>query len=295
MALIQKLQQPTYSLAEFASLARSLLVYFPNIISRSEHSKGYVIHKSEIAGSTKYVRPINEELFINDPGTFDDKYNAFNNVLTEIKNGRRDINDDEHFLINSTLYTIQQSIGAGFDLLSKPNSARKHVGNRFEELMRCVFTKIGISNKRTVLKIPYQLEGEEKIYKCENDIILSPYETVKSDNTQINPNEVVVSLKTTSKDRMGKMFIDKMLLENFTQQSIKIIGIFHNDVQRKSTDNISYTLVSGLFLVYTQFLTELEGVYYVDLPPKANQAPFDEYLKPVSVLLEKDIWELLGT
>ncbi len=57
-------------------------------------------------------------------------------------------------IIDSVLYTIQQSIGAGFDLLMGSNSSRKHVGNRFEELVKVVFDEIGISNKKTVLQIP---------------------------------------------------------------------------------------------------------------------------------------------
>ncbi len=117
-------------------------------------------------------------------------------------------------------------------------------------------------------------------------LILSPHKSVQSDHSKIDPDEIVVSVKTTSKDRIGKMFIDKMLLQNFTEEPQKIIGVFHNDVQRKATNNISFTLVSGLFLVYTKFLTELEGVYYLDLPPKAKQAPYNKHIKPFSLSLK---------
>jgi hypothetical protein len=140
------------------------------------------------------------------------------------------------------LYTIQQSIGAGFDLLMDPNSDRKHVGNRFEELVKAVFTAIGVPNKKVVIEIPYATEDGDKNYTCENDLILSPYSTLPSDDAReqvvlevdennvqspvqdeivltpdaemqaekyINKQEIVVSVKTTSKDRMGKMFMDK--------------------------------------------------------------------------------------
>ena len=58
--------------------------------------------------------------------------------------------------MNKTIYTIQQSVGVGLDFLVHPNSARKHVGNRFEEFMKAIFNEAGIANKRIVLKIPYE-------------------------------------------------------------------------------------------------------------------------------------------
>jgi hypothetical protein len=198
-------------------------------------------------------------------------------------------------LIDQTLYTIQQSIGAGLDLLVNPNSARKHVGNRFEELIKCVFSEIGISNKKTVLQIPYETDEGQKVYKCENDLILSPFEQVKSTSTSLDKNEIVVSVKTTSKDRMGKMFIDKILLERFVKRKQKVIGIFLNDVQRKEANNISFTLVSGLFMVYSNFLTELEGVYYLDPPPNAKKEPYNRYMKSFSDLITTDIWRLFAS
>jgi hypothetical protein len=179
--------------------------------------------------------------------------------------------------------------------LVNPNSARKHVGNRFEELIKAIFAEMGIANKKTVLQIPYQTDEGEKSYKCENDLILSPFKEVKSTNKYLDENEVVVSAKTTSKDRMGKMFIDKILLERFVGHKQKVIGIFLNDVQRKEENNIGYTLVSGLFMVYSKFLTELEGVYYFDPPPNAYKEPFKKHMKPFSELLTRDIWRLLAS
>lgn len=222
------------------------------------------------------------------------QFNDFKTILQKIKSNTS-IQDKEQKIINSTIYTIQQSIGAGLDLLVNPNSARKHVGNRFEELIKTIFTEIGIANKRLVLQIPYETDEGTKTYKCENDLILSPYEKVKSSPSTINPHEIVVSIKTTSKDRMGKMFIDKILLERFVEHPQKVIGIFLNDVQRKESNNISYTLVSGLFMVYTKFLTQLDGIYYLDPPPNANKKPYSDYMKPFSELITNDIDTLLST
>jgi hypothetical protein len=57
---------------------------------------------------------------------------------------------------------------------------------------------------------------------------------------------------------------------------------------------ISYTFVSGLFMVYTKFLTELEGVYFVDPPPITWKNPYNQHIAPFSQLLAKDIWKLLS-
>ena len=62
------------------------------------------------------------------------------------------------------LGTIQQSIGIGLDLMMEPNSARKHVGNRFEELIRVLLSTMNIPNKKIVLSIPYETaEGKNII------------------------------------------------------------------------------------------------------------------------------------
>ena len=89
------------------------------------------------------------------------------------------------------------------------------------------------------------------------------------------------------------MFIDKILLEKFVEHPQKVIGIFLNDVQRKGNDNISFTLVSGLFMVYSKFLTKLEGVYYLDSPPNARKKPYSDYMKSFSEFITKDINEIL--
>ena len=92
---------------------------------------------------------------------------------------------------------------------------------------------------RRLFKIPYPAEGEEKLYSCETDIIVSPHSFVKSDTKSIDRDEIVISLKTTSKDRMGKIFLDKLLMQKFAGHPVKVVGIFLNDVQRKDTEKIS--------------------------------------------------------
>lgn len=54
-------------------------------------------------------------------------------------------------------------------------------------------------------------------------------------------------------------------------------------------------MVSGLFMVYNRFLTPLEGVYYLDPPPNAKKAPYNNYIKPFGELITNDIYKLLSS
>ena len=295
LPLDQDLQTPKDNLEDFASLSTRVLSHLTNVLSDSEIKGKYIIHNSVIADNVKFLRPVNQELVLFEEESFREHFEQFRKIINRLKERKLDFNEEDFSVVDRTLYSIQQLIGCGLDLLVNPNSARKHVGNRFEELMRSLFTETGITNKRIILKIPYETEEGEAIYRCENDLILSPYDEVRSTEHWLDKNEIVVSAKTTSKDRMGKMFMDKILLENFLGHSQKVIGIFQNDVQRKGKNNISYTLVSGLFMVYSRFLTELDGVYYMDPPPNAYKAAYKHNMYQFSRLLLKDIWKMLAT
>jgi hypothetical protein len=293
--LDKDLQKVKTSLDEFAEITMRILDYLSNIVSGYEQKNDYKIYFSEIAGTKKFIRPINKELFIENKKDFADSYQDLKIILNNIKSKEDQFSINDKLIIDTTFYTIQQTIGAGLDLLLNQNSARKHVGNRFEELIKIIFTEIGIANKKLVLQIPYETDEDTEIYKCEIDLILSPYKSVRSTSTSLDVREIVVSAKTTSKDRMSKIFIDKILLERFVEHSQKVIGIFFNDVQRKENKNISFTLVSGLFMVYSKFLTQLEGIYYFDLPPIAKNLPFSNYMKKFSELITHDIRNLLAS
>lgn len=293
-SLIKDLQTPKKTLEEFFEVTKRVLSYLTNVISGKNEVKGYILMFSEVAGTRKLVRPIQNNLFIFDAETFETETNRFISILNKSNNNHENLPEDSYRTIDSVTYTIQQSIGVGLDLLSNPNSARKHVGNRFEELIRIILVNASVSNKKIVFKIPYPTDDGDKVYSCETDLIISPLKEVQSGTTKIDINEVVVSLKTSSKDRMGKIFLDKMLMEKFANHPVKVIGIFLNDVQRKEEKSISYTFVSGLFMVYTKFLCVLEGVYFVDPPPKVKESPFNKHIFPFSQFILDDIPKLTG-
>jgi hypothetical protein len=293
-SLIEDLQTPRHNLKDCFELTKRVLNYLPDVISETNEVKGYLIFTSSIAGTIKYARPVNKYLFLSTIDCFEQQIKYFEKILLKVKRKSTTIEMQEYETIDKVTYTIQQSVGIGLDLLSTPNSARKHVGNRFEELIRLIIFSIGIPNKKMVFKIPFVTDEGEKTYSCETDMVFSPFSDVKSTASEIHEKEVVVSLKTSSKDRMGKIFLDKMLMQKFANHPVKVIGIFLNDVQRKGQENISYTFVSGLFMVYTQFLTQLEGVYYIDQPPKTKESPLNKHVSSFSKFIVEDIWKYLS-
>ncbi len=295
--LTQELQSPKSSLIQFKDTTLRVLNYLPDVLNEESEFSGYVICSSKIAGTKKSIRPFRKNLFIRDSKTFEKKYVRFNKILKRLIEGDRKFGEEDYQLVDSVIYTIQQTLGIGLDLMVESNSARKHVGNRFEELVRTLFDTLGISFKKVVLSIPYETDEGLKYYKCETDVIISPYEKVKSDSKSIDKNEIVVSLKTTTKDRMPKIFIDKVLMERFLGYPVRVVGISQNDIQRKEGDKtkISYTFVSNLFMVYTRFLAQLEGYYYLDPPPKVLEKPFNQHIFSFSKFLLTDLWKMLGT
>ena len=61
---------------------------------------------------SKYIRPINLSLFINDVELFDESFMKLKGIFHKIKH-QEDIEQSDKECIDKTLYTIQQSIGAG--------------------------------------------------------------------------------------------------------------------------------------------------------------------------------------
>lgn len=296
-SLSEDLQKTKSDIQQFRDITTRVLNYIPDVLNEESEFNGYQICSSNIAGTRKSVRPFRNDLFIRNASIFNDNYNKFDLILTRLRNEERKFNAEEYRLVDSVIYTIQQATGIGLDLMVQSNSARKYVGNRFEELIRTLLSTLEISMKKVVLSIPYETDEGNKYYRCETEVIISPYESVRSDAMNINPNEIVVSLKTTTKDRMPKIFIDKVLMERFVGHPVRVVGISQNDIQRKEDADeikISYTFVSNLFMVYTRFLAQLEGYYYLDLPSKALQRPFNQYIFPFSKFMLSDVWKMLN-
>jgi hypothetical protein len=120
---------------------------------------------------------------------------------------------------------------------------------------------------------------------------------VASESALIRTNEVVGSVKTTSKDRIDKVFLDKFMISRLLGQPIKVIAIFLHDVQRArkagSDFGINGTFKSNHFLGYSLALNPLDGVYYVDPRPNMVENPdLSKQISDFSKFLTHDIWSL---
>lgn len=293
MSLVEDLQISKKDLSEFKDTTQRVLEHLPNVINEETVYNNYSLCSSNVAGTRKQIRPFNSSLFIRETNDFENIFNDFLDVLQKLKKDEKQFTKKDFVITDRVIYTIQQALGIGLDLFVESNSARKHVGNRFEELIRVLLSSMNISLKKIVINIPYASDEGEKFYKCETDVVISPFSEVRSNSHNIDEKELIISLKTTTKDRMPKIFIDKILLENFLKHPVRVVGISQNDIQRKGEDKTSYTFVSNLFMVYTKFLIQLEGYYYLDIPARALEGPFNQYIFPFSRFLLLDIWKLL--
>jgi len=110
-------------------------------------------------------------------------------------------------------------------------------------------------------------------------------------------SEIVGSVKTTSKDRLDKIFLDKYLLTKLIGRDIPVVAIFLHDVQRALKGNsifgINSTFKSNHFLGYTVALNKLDGVYYVDPRPEMTANPrLRNQIYDFQQFLLRDMWIL---
>lgn len=258
------------------------------IISQNENN--YLFYQYRKEGNFQITRPINSSLMYN-VKTFAKTSKEFLKVLKDIKNvDKKDIAIRN--ILNNTTYTIQQSIGSALDALpaGQSNTARKLNGDLFEHFIRLILREIGISAASGVVKIPILYEGKHDFkMSYQHDLIVETKGDLK----------LLGSIKTSSKDRLGKIFLDKFLYNQLTKTHIPHVAIFLNDVQRKKTIKqnvygINSTFLPGHFIGYTLALNPLDGVYYCDIRPLMKTEPIlKDHIKTFDNLLIEDIWKFI--
>lgn len=199
--------------------------------------------------------------------------------------------------INKVIYTIQQSIGCIGDSFSNPNQSRKRIGQLFETMVKLIIQELGLTCEPRTVRIPIpDHPGYEMSYQL--DVVFARNKAVIASETKfIHPSEVVGSIKTTSKDRIDKVFLDKYMLTQLLGRDIPVIAIFLHNVQRarrgKSIFGINTTFKSNHFLGYTVALNKLDGVYYVDPRPAMREDErLNEHIQDFQQFLVKDLWTL---
>jgi len=199
---------------------------------------------------------------------------------------------ENRVVVNRTIYTIQQCIGAALDALpaGQSNTARKINVYLFERFIRLILVSVGIDCTTGVVKVPIEIDGQVEFYMSyQHDLIIKSGEFLR----------VIGSVKTSSKDRLDKIFVDKFLLARLTGKEVPHVAIFLNDVQRKGKTPQQYgvnaTFLPGHFKGYTLKLNPLDGVYYFDIRPNMlTEKILKDHIRTFDHFLFGDLWELLN-
>lgn len=253
------------------------------IIAQNENNYRFFQYRRD--GEYNITRPVNGDLFL----SLSDYDSIARNLETTLEH-ICDIKYDElnRKYLNNFIYTTQQSIGCALDALpsSKTNTSRKVNGDLFERLIQLIIKKLGFSIESETLsvKVPNSTES----MKYQNDIEI-----------KINGEIVAIgSVKTSSKDRIDKIFLDKLMYNRLTQTDTPHFAIFLHDVQRAGKEpnyKIGQTFLTGHFKAYTIGLNPLDGVYYCDLRPiMKTDVLLKEHIKTLDYLLCEDIWDYIN-
>ena len=286
-------KQNFLSVADYLTFCRMFLEFLDKglqatIISQNENHYRFFQYKED--GHFNITRPINSNLIYSFE-EFKEVENSFLKILQNVRDlSANDYKNRE--ILTRSIYTIQQSIGAALDALpaGRSNQARKINGDLFERLIQHLLKSIGVSCSTGTVQVPIYLDGEVQFkMNYQHDLLL------------YNENElkVIGSVKTSSKDRIDKIFMDKFLYNKLTETTIPHIAIFLNDVQRKNTKRensyaVNSTFLSGHFKAFTIKLNPPDGVYYCDIRPNMQKDDLlKQHIRTIDHFLCEDVWKLL--
>lgn len=253
------------------------------IIAQNENNYRFFQYRRD--GEYNITRPVNGDLFLT-LSDYDSIGKTFEKTLEHIREIKDDAQNRKY--VNNFIYTTQQSIGCALDALpsSKINTSRKINGDLFERFMQLIMKTLGfaIDSETLSVKVPNSNES----MKYQNDIEI-----------KINGDIVAIgSVKTSSKDRIDKIFLDKLMYNRLTQTETPHFAIFLHDVQRAGKEpnyKIGQTFLTGHFKAYTIGLNPLDGVYYCDLRPvMKTDILLKEHIKTLDYLLCEDIWDYIN-
>lgn len=145
--------------------------------------------------------------------------------------------------------------------------------------------QMGFSVTSGTIEVP--IPESDETMKYQNDIEI-----------MVNGEIVAIgSIKTSSKDRIDKVFLDKLMYNRLTNTDTPRFAIFLHDVQRAGKEpnyKVGQTFLTGHFKAYTIGLNSLDGVYYCDLRPIMKRDKLlRKQIKSLDYLLCEDIWNFI--
>lgn len=248
----------------------------------SQNETNYTFFQYRRDGEYNITRPVNGDLFFQLPD-YEKLSEEFLNILENIRNIKNDQIQRDN--INRFIYTTQQAIGCALDALpaSRTNTSRKVNGDLFERLIQIIMRQMGLIIDSETLKVP--VPQSKEYMKYQNDIEIKV-------NGEI---AAIGSVKTSSKDRIDKIFLDKLMYNQLTNTNTPHFAVFLHDVQRAGHEpnyKTGQTFLTGHFKAYTIGLSPLDGVYYCDLRPimKTDEL-LKDHIKSLDYLLCEDVWK----
>jgi len=295
------------TLADYLTIGRTFLAFvkktrLTRIISPSHPN--YVFYQYGEDYGHKITRPVNIDLFIESTTDFKrafERFVVFLNDLEQYREAATNRKGNRQYVaskeINKVVYTVQQAIGSIGDSFNNPNQSRKRTGQLFETLVKLIIQEAGLECESRTINIPVP-DYPGYVMSYELDLVFSRNKAIIASETKfLHLSEVVGSVKTTSKDRIDKVFLDKYLLTKLLGRDVPVIAIFLHDVQRAQRGNsifgINSTFKSNHFLGYTVALNKLDGVYYVDPRPEmVTNERLREQIHDFQQFLVQDLWTL---
>lgn len=258
------------------------------IISQNEDP--YRFYQYGQDGHFNITRPMNGDLIYKRTKAAQ-KHATFLETLGAIQDFTSDVTRRRNLV--EVIYTVQQSIGAALDALpaGQSNRARKVNGDLFEQFIQLIIQEMGVACDSGTVQVPVTVDGQVAFkMRYQHDLLIK-------DAGQLR---IIGSVKTSSKDRIDKIFLDKFLYCKLTGTALPHIAVFLNDVQRKAMRHegeygISSTFLPGHFKGLDVNLNPLDGVYYCDIRPNMRADPvLRRSIRTIDHLLCEDIWTLLG-
>lgn len=223
------------------------------------HGKKYFFYKTKI-GPLRFSRPVREDLYINNE-----------RKLTEqaLKISKSKIKDSFADILAPLSYTLVQDIASYLDILH-PTKSKKTLGTFFESLVAVLINSVtGLEATSGSIRLPGYREKVlwDLLVKCKGGDYLC------------------IATKTSTRERLSQPFVQKLILSKALNKKIKAILVVVGDVQRVKNDKIQHTFTAGQFRLYSKFVEQLDGVYFMDIPPQAESLVSEGFLSPFSRLL----------
>ncbi len=218
---------------------------------------------------TRIARPVRTDLFTRNPKEIDALIRKVCDGSWKTAKARD---------LEQLIYTLQQAVAIYLDLFWT-SAARKVVGTFFEAMIACALNRVsGLTVGSGTVRIP--------------DV----KQSIQTDLGVRRAGKVVLlaATKTSTRERLSQPFVQKRILEQAFTHPPKSILIVIGDVQRAGSSGVQHTFTAGQFLLYWKYITPLDGVFYIDVPPQAETPEFQGRLKRLWQLFDSDLASLLA-